>query len=101
MNLTNNTRYARSSYAPERLTLRGGGGGGRVDEAEVCEFELVPDEGPQVVLQVVLGPRRLFSLLSSFPGSESFSASPLPGLLTLPLLDSSGAGPGGIFGWLP
>ena len=58
MNLTNNTRYARGSYAPERLTLRGGGGRGRVDEAEVCEFELVPDEGPQVVLQVVLGPRR-------------------------------------------
>ena len=60
MNLTNNTRSARGSYAPERLTLRGGGGGGRgrVDEAEVCEFELVPDEGPQVVLQVVLGPRR-------------------------------------------
>ena len=60
MNLTNNTRSARSSYAPERLTLRGGGEGGRgrVDEAEVCEFELVPDEGPQVVLQVVLGPRR-------------------------------------------
>ena len=56
MNLTNNTRYARSSYAPERLTLRGGRG--RVDEAEVCEFELVPDEGPQVVLDVVLGPRR-------------------------------------------
>ena len=58
MNLTNNTRSARGSYAPERLTLRGGDGGGRVDEAEVCEFELVPDEGPQVVLQVVLGPRR-------------------------------------------
>ena len=58
MNLTNNTRYARSSYAPERLTLRGGRGRGRVDEAEVCEFELVPDEGPQVVLDVVLGPRR-------------------------------------------
>ena len=52
-------------------------------------------------LMVVLGPRRLFSLLSSLPGSESFSASPLPGLLTLPLLDSSGAGPGGILGWLP
>ena len=58
MNLTNNTRYGRSSYAPERLTLRGGRGRGRVYEAEVCEFELVPDEGPQVVLDVVLGPRR-------------------------------------------